>query len=329
MNDITVGREMLQRMINAIDMLIPTLPGLRDKGSVWLRDEIIKSADELRAALAGPVVKENLTTEYDQTALELCKVCGWKAVIPTEGCLNCEREKQLMKKPPAEPVVELMNWRWFTHSEESGYQPRKTRKEAIDAASHELSEERGNANIEGEWSSNAESIVWGCVMGGVKAQQDESGSVDMRLELAAIEAPPAEPAVEPVAKHCMPHGWVINWPHPDGGTRPVYHPSSIQPKFGDMKPTMYPVYTSPPPPAEPAVEPFGYFRAEPFGWTDCAPTDEGAKALYEAPPPADRPLTDDAIAEAMANVWGCASIAPRQAPEFARAIERFIKGARP
>lgn len=34
----------------------------------------------------------------------------------------------------------------------------------------------------------------------------------------------------------------------------------------------------------PAVEPFGYFRAEPFGWTDCAPTDEGAKALYEAPP---------------------------------------------
>lgn len=35
--------------------------------------------------------------------------------------------------------------------------------------------------------------------------------------------------------------------------------------------------------AEPAVEPFGYFRAEPFGWADCAPTDEGAKALYEVP----------------------------------------------
>ena len=30
-------------------------------------------------------------------------------------------------------------------------------------------------------------------------------------------------------------------------------------------------------------EPFGYFRAEPFGWTDCAPTDEGARPLYEAP----------------------------------------------
>jgi hypothetical protein len=30
--------------------------------------------------------------------------------------------------------------------------------------------------------------------------------------------------------------------------------------------------------------PFGYFRAEPFGWTDCAETDEGAIALYERPP---------------------------------------------
>ena len=30
-------------------------------------------------------------------------------------------------------------------------------------------------------------------------------------------------------------------------------------------------------------EPFGYFRAEPFGWTDCAPTDEGAIPLYGTP----------------------------------------------
>lgn len=33
------------------------------------------------------------------------------------------------------------------------------------------------------------------------------------------------------------------------------------------------------------LEPFGYFKPEPFGWTDCAETDEGAIALYEAPPP--------------------------------------------
>jgi hypothetical protein len=30
-------------------------------------------------------------------------------------------------------------------------------------------------------------------------------------------------------------------------------------------------------------KPFGYFRAEPFGWTDCATTDEGAIPLYERP----------------------------------------------
>lgn len=34
-----------------------------------------------------------------------------------------------------------------------------------------------------------------------------------------------------------------------------------------------------------AREPFGYFKAEPFGWRDCAETDEGAIALYEAPQP--------------------------------------------
>lgn len=29
------------------------------------------------------------------------------------------------------------------------------------------------------------------------------------------------------------------------------------------------------------LEPFGYFRAETFGWTDCAETDEGAIPLYD------------------------------------------------
>ena len=36
--------------------------------------------------------------------------------------------------------------------------------------------------------------------------------------------------------------------------------------------------------AQPKQEPYGYFKAEPFGWVDCAETDDGAKALYEAPP---------------------------------------------
>jgi hypothetical protein len=31
---------------------------------------------------------------YDQQALELCDKCGWKTLIPGEGCLNCERKPQ-------------------------------------------------------------------------------------------------------------------------------------------------------------------------------------------------------------------------------------------
>ena len=29
------------------------------------------------------------------------------------------------------------------------------------------------------------------------------------------------------------------------------------------------------------IEPFGYFRALPFGWEDCSSKDDGAVALYE------------------------------------------------
>ena len=31
--------------------------------------------------------------QYDQTALELCEECGWKAMIPGDGCLVCARQK--------------------------------------------------------------------------------------------------------------------------------------------------------------------------------------------------------------------------------------------
>jgi hypothetical protein len=47
----------------------------------------------LRDRLAQP--------EYDQTALELCNVCGWKAVVPDECCLNCKRIAQPEPKPVA------------------------------------------------------------------------------------------------------------------------------------------------------------------------------------------------------------------------------------
>ena len=59
----------------------------------------------------------------------------------------------------------------------------------------------------------------------------------------------AQPAQEP--ERDMPHGWVVNWPSPNGGTKPVYHASAIKPKFGeelDGKLTMYPVFTRTAPP---------------------------------------------------------------------------------
>ena len=50
-------------------------------GHDW--DEQIEA---LRQALAQP-------EQYDQTALELCEKCGWKAIMPDEGCLVCAREE--------------------------------------------------------------------------------------------------------------------------------------------------------------------------------------------------------------------------------------------
>lgn len=44
--------------------------------------------------------------------------------------------------------------------------------------------------------------------------------------------------------------------------------------------------------------------------------------LYTAPQPAPAPLSDAQIAEMMRDTWGCASIAPRHALEFARTVER-------
>ena len=46
-------------------------------------------------------------------------------------------------------------------------------------------------------------------------------------------------------------------------------------------------------------------------------------AKWGTPQPVARePLTDAQIAEMMRDTWGCASIAPRHALEFARAVER-------
>ncbi len=46
-------------------------------------------------------------------------------------------------------------------------------------------------------------------------------------------------------------------------------------------------------------------------------------AKWGSPQPVVRePLSDEQLAEMMRDTWGCASIAPRHALEFARAVER-------
>lgn len=54
--------------------------------------------------------------------------------------------------------------------------------------------------------------------------------------------------------------------------------------------------------------------------------DDPPKPLYTTPQPTQAqagavPLTDEQLAEMMRETWGCASIAPRHAMKFARAIE--------
>ena len=56
------------------------------------------------------------------------------------------------------------------------------------------------------------------------------------------------------------------------------------------------------------------------------------KQFYTTPQPTQEqavavPLTDAQIAEMMRDTWGCASIAPRHALEFARAVERAALAA--
>ena len=67
-------------------------------------------------------------------------------------------------------------------------------------------------------------------------------------------------------------------------------------------------------------EPFGYFRAEPFGWTDCAPTDEGALPLYTAPPRQWQTLSDEEIYPLYNEPRSDAEMV-----EFARAVEEKLR----
>lgn len=73
----------------------------------------------------------------------------------------------------------------------------------------------------------------------------------------------------------------------------------------------------PPAPQQEAQEPCPSCRnSDIYACTCTFPTSRNA-----APQPAPAPLSDAQIAEMMRDTWGCASIAPRHAMKFARAIE--------
>ena len=58
---------------------------------------------QLRAATALRAAIE----QYDQTSLELCEECGWKAIILGDGCLVCARQKA---KPVAYADQRIHGW---------------------------------------------------------------------------------------------------------------------------------------------------------------------------------------------------------------------------
>jgi hypothetical protein len=64
-------------------------------GHGWLRGEQCEICNAAQPA----------QEPYDQTALELCNVCGWKTLIPDDECLNCERKE----KPAQQEALYGMN----------------------------------------------------------------------------------------------------------------------------------------------------------------------------------------------------------------------------
>lgn len=72
-------------------------------------------------------------------------------------------------------------------------------------------------------------------------------------------------------------------------------------------------------------EPFGYFKAEPFGWTDCAETDEGAVALYTAPPAQEVVCSTGMCHFKAQRTWVGLTDEERQACINYRAVEAKLK----
>ena len=105
---------------------------------------------------------------------------------------------------------------------------------------------------------------------------------------AVPQGDPTEEMLVAGLKECEPLGELIDWREGFGRI--------------EMRAVWEAMLAATPAPAPAQGEPFGYFRAEPFGWTDCSEDAEGAIALYEHPakPAQEVGLTDEEI-EAIAK----------------------------
>ena len=92
-----------------------------------MKDEALKQKLGMEQRNRGSVGFQEALAQpepYDQTALELCNVCGWKTLIPDDACLNCERAH-----PEQEPVGKLQEptaeRAWFTIAELNAWADKK------------------------------------------------------------------------------------------------------------------------------------------------------------------------------------------------------------
>jgi hypothetical protein len=99
--------EAMKQALEALEQINQLSVG---ENAIALPGEIDAAMDNLRAAIEQPLkidpadchirvgeVSEPISVggkePYDQTSLELCEECGWRAMIPGEGCLTCARQK--------------------------------------------------------------------------------------------------------------------------------------------------------------------------------------------------------------------------------------------
>ena len=86
----------------------------------WIREAT--AARQAEMALRRELEAQPAQESYDQTALELCNVCGWKTLIPDDCCLNCERAQPAQEPVPlyvSKPALE--SWRGFASDYERGF----------------------------------------------------------------------------------------------------------------------------------------------------------------------------------------------------------------